>query len=76
MLARTQVRPINHVFSRTVSTRDRSKFGIAPIAIHRENISGGYFHELRERAVEIDAHPDVVRGLKSRLANAWPHEYT
>jgi hypothetical protein len=67
-------RPVDHVFSRTVGTWDRAKFGIAPIAVHRENLSGRHFHELRECAVEIGSHPDILQGLPSRTANAWPHQ--
>ena len=65
---------MNHVLSSTVGTWDRPQFSVAPIAVHGENFPSPHFHELRERAIEIRGHPDILQGPPSRTAYAWPHQ--
>ena len=55
------VRPVKHVFCRTVGTGDRAKLGIAPAAFDREDLSCAHFHKLRECTIKIGCHPTIFQ---------------
>src|SRR5450759_5344819 len=50
-------RAVQHILGRPVGTRDRAQLRVAQVALHREDLRGRHFHELREGAVEIGKRP-------------------